>query len=596
MSAAASAAPPSAQLTQLTQHTRRLRRALVAVSAVAAIAVAAAAWFAAQTPRAQNAGVTVSAILPPDGEDFSERSAFGALSPDGRRFAFVTLSAQGERRIWLRALDSLEATPLFGTEGADAPFWSPDGKSLAYFANGQLMRLDIGGGIARPLCTAPSGQSGSWGETGLIVIATDRGLESTTADGGNCEVAIPLDTFVQFRHPSLLPGDSRVIYEATPRELLMRPVYTGDLVTARSQLLLDFGVSPTWVAPGFLVYGLLAGTGESGLYAQRLAANGERVEGQAVALTGNVRTSALIFAYSVSAANSLVYLPGLGDREQIVVNRTGEILDTVRQRGSWTHRYARTHPWLALGSTQKLLLFELPGNVSSTLAIRGSGGAVAFPVWSPADSAIAYGWCGISIVRLADRSVQPIPLGELATAGCVWANDWSSDGQTLILSHAGGLATLDLESQRVEKIAQLPGATEGALSPDMRWLAFVSGETGTKDVFVAPFGRAGRPVRISRTGGRTPRWRGDGRELFFETPDGAIMSVAFSTSSDANMATALMQPTLLFRARGWSRPFFFDVGIPYDVRPDGQQFVLRLAASSANAVLMQNWTARMGTP
>jgi hypothetical protein len=123
----------------------------------------------------------------------------------------------------------------------------------------------------------------------------------------------------------------------------------------------------------------------------------------------------------------------------------------------------------------------------------------------------------------------------------------------------------------------------------MRWLAYTSDETGNPEVYVQPFPAGGRPVRISREGGRTPRWSADGRQLFFEAPDGGILVAGVTPGADFQVTA----PRLLFHAPGWSRPLFFDSGTPYDVSPDGQRFIVRQTASAADAVLVQNWPAKL---
>lgn len=572
------------------REVRRLRTALAAASSVAGIALIFATWFAVRPPAGSADGITVTQILPPEGEDFSERNSFGALSPDGKRFAFVTLSSTGERRIWLRSLDNLQAEPLAGTTGAGAPFWSPDGKSLGFFSGGNLVRLDIGTEIPRRICSGIEGEWGSWGKSGIIVVSTARGIERVSAEGGTCEVVIPLDTFAMMRHPSLLPGDTRVLYEVAPMTSLTRNIYVGDLETGRSTLLMRDGVGPTYVAPGYLVFGRMGANGSSGLYAQRISADGETLEGEIVPLSGKVRTSGVVFSYSVSASGNLVYLPGLGDREKILVSRSGILIDTLRQAGSWTHRSSHTRPIVALGGVSgQLWLYDLRAGVSNLVKVDDHLMAASYPVWAPTDSAVVSGMCGVRMTSLSNRESRLLPI---SPEGCQYASDWSADGRTLFLiGRGGGIATYDLIDQRLDTLQEFGAAVDAVLSPDMRWLAVVSSEMGTSEVSVMPWGRPGRSVRVSRAGGRTPRWRRDGRELYFQTPEGSVMSVAFPADVAGALDGGSLRPTMLFRAEGWSRPFFLDMGTPYDASPDGQQFVLRLSAASAHAVLVQNWPA-----
>ncbi len=581
------------------------RAAFWLVAVVAVVATSAAVILAVRRPTSTQGPVVVSSLRPPPGEDFSERASFGALSPDGRTFAFVAIAANGGRSLWLRGLDSLGAQRVPGTDGATAPFWSPDRKSVGYFAHDALMRVDVPSGAPRTLCAATPEGSGSWGTSGVIVLSTQRGLERVDAAGGPCRIAIPLDSSAAtYRHPSLLPGDTRVLFERLVG--IQATVMVGDLSSGDATALIPGASSPTWVPPGYVVYGRFNQEGSSSLYGQRIRADGSAVEGDATRLTGPVRTSGLVFAYTASGSGSLLYLPGLGDRDKLVVDRRGEVLDTVRVENTFTHRYAHGHPWAVLGDAQTIWLYDLTRGLATPLVPRSQGlGAVsAWPIWAPSDSAVAFGLCQLFAVRVADLSVRPIAR---QAPGCFVATDWSSDGRYLVLSGTPGLsvpsgqdtattsqdharvAAFDLTQGRTMRFNVPGNASEGVLSPDMRWLAYTSDETGNPEVYVQPFPAGGRPVRVSRHGGRAPRWRADAHELFFEAPDGGILVAGVTPGADFQVAA----PQLLFHAPGWTRSLFFDSGTPYDVSPDGQRFMVRQTASATNAVLVQNWPAKL---
>ncbi len=579
------------------------RRALVLVSTVAVVATAAAVVLALRRPTSPPGALVVSSLQPPTGGDFSERESFGALSPDGRTFAFVAIAVNGERNLWLRRLDTLAAQMVPGTAGAEAPFWSPDGRSVGYFARDALMRVDVAGGAPRTLCPATPEESGAWSGTGVIVFNTGRGLERVNAAGGPCTIAIPLDSGADaYRHPSFLPGGTRVLFERQGGT--QQTVMVGDLTSGHITALVQGAGTPTWVPPGYVVYGRFNAEGSSALYAQRVRADGSATEGEATTLTGPVRTSNLVFAYAASE-RALLYLPGLGDREKLVVDRAGAVVDTVRVDNTFTHRYAHNHPWVALGGARAMWLYDLKQGLATPLVPRDPGSSVlrAFPVWAPSDSAVAFGWCRLSLVRVADGSVRRIAP---QSTECRRATDWSSDGRYLVVTEIPSadtksrqdsaaapqdrtsVAALDLTSGRTIRFNVPGNASEGALSPNVHWLAYTSDETGKPEVYVQPFPAGGRPVRVSRQGGRAPRWRSDGRELFFEAPDGGIL-VASVMPGPGFQASA---PKLLFHAPGWTRSLFFDTGTPYDVSPDGQRFIIRQTASTKDAALVQNWAAK----
>ena len=407
------------------------RRALVLVSTVAVVATAAAVVLAVRRPTSPPGALVVSSLQPPTGGDFSERESFGALSPDGRTFAFVAIAANGERNLWLRRLDTLAAQMVPGTAGAEAPFWSPDGRSVGYFARGALMRVDVAGGAPRTLCPATPEVSGTWGGNGVIVFSTGRGLERVNAAGGPCTIAIPLDSGADaYRHPSFLPGGTRVLFERAGGT--QQTVMVGDLTSGHITALVQGAGTPTWVPPGYVVYGRFNAEGSSALYAQRVRADGSATAGEATTLTGPVRTSNLVFAYAASE-RALLYLPGLGDREKLVVDRAGAVVDTVRVDNTFTHRYAHDHPWVALGSARAMWLYDLKQGLATPLVPRDPGSSVlrAFPVWAPSDSAVAFGWCRLTVVRVADGSIRRIAP---QSTECRRATDWSSDGRYLIVT------------------------------------------------------------------------------------------------------------------------------------------------------------------
>lgn len=184
-----------------------------------------------------------------------------------------------------------------------------------------------------------------------------------------------------------------------------------------------------------------------------------------------------------------------------------------------------------------------------------------------------------------------------ARARCLTATDWSANGRYLIVDRETGedapyrsIAAHDLSADSLIALVEVAAdAQEGTLSPDMRWLAYRSSESGTSEILVRPFLRPGRPIPVSLEGGRSPQWRADGRELYFEAPDGRIMAAAVTGGADFEVNSL----TMLFRAPGWTRPLFFDRGTSYDVSPDGQLFAVRLTASGTSAVLVQNWMTRL---
>ncbi|MEJ2504016.1 MAG: protein kinase, partial [Gemmatimonadota bacterium] len=321
------------------RHWTRGRLAAVAVGVLSALALG-LVLGRTRGPAAGAAAdhVVVSAILPPDGEDFADRRSFGALSPDGRSFAFVSLSSEGERRLRLRRLDGLDSELLPGTTGAESPFWSPDGQSIGYFADGQLMRLDLGASGPRSVCDVEGATSGAWGEGDLIVFATRRGIERVGNAG--CVVVLPLDSAsTNFRSPSLVGDGRSLVFQRRRGADSENGTYGGsvvhaDLETGETTEVVEAALMPTFVPPARIVYARRVPAGFA-LFGQKTTPDGSQLVGEPAVLTGAIRDTDLELSASASASGSLIYLPTLGNREKLLVDRDGEIVDTLRQRRTW---------------------------------------------------------------------------------------------------------------------------------------------------------------------------------------------------------------------------------------------------------------------
>jgi serine/threonine-protein kinase len=539
-------------------------------------------------------GVVVSSVLPPPGMDFGEATSFGALAPDGSRFVFVTLGPRGETKLWLRRLDTLAAQPLAGTEGARAPFWSPDGRSVGFFVKDELLTMDVSGSAPRRLCDTPGAFGGSWGHSGVIVIASELGIRKGTVTGSECPVIIKRDSSgSSLQHPALLSDGRHALltsFGVTPQ------IVAADLETGRTQVVLDQAIDPTMVGTTLLVYGSYGAEGESRLFARRFDPRTLQPQGEPVVLSEGVRTSGGIFSYAVSADGStLVYVPGLGDNGEIRTDRSGRVIDTIASKGAWMHAWAHVHPWIAHTRNNGLTRFEMARRVDVPLRAAREM-YFAGPAWSPQDSLLAYDECKeksctISAVRTADGRDTVLTRHDAKRAGR--PTSWSPDGRYLVVTfiaqfHAENSRTwvYDTRERKLTQLITDPFATmEGSVSPDGRWLAYSSLESGAFEVVIRPFMRPGAPQRVSIAGGRQPYWRAGGRELLFQAPDGRVMVVDVQLGAHLTVGT----PHALFAAPGWTRHNFFDSGTPFGVSSDGQQFTFRMSATSSAAVLVQNW-------
>jgi Tol biopolymer transport system component/tRNA A-37 threonylcarbamoyl transferase component Bud32 len=566
-----------------------------AIAGLAILAAAATTWSAASEP----SPVAVSSIMPPDGYDFSETESFGALSPDGMRFAFVTLGRRGETQLWIQRLDSLAAVPVAGTSGAVAPFWSADGARIAFLSLDRLQVLELGTGNVRPVCEIPSGYAGSWDDRDVAAVAARDGIWRVDMDAGTCVLAIQRDSLTfDMRRVSMLGDGKRVLFSGrATRDGVPNSVTVADLETGEVRIAVEDASNPM-VVGDVLLFTRPSG-GRSVVWAQPFDRRSGEVRGDPKVLSGQVRTAAGAASYTASAAGTLLYLPAWGDRGQLLADSTGRVIDTVGVSASWTFQWARTKPLLAVATNPMLFAFDAARGVSTPLSVPGT---LFSPAWSPGDSLIAYGSCdagflrcGIGVTRMADEHntllVQP------DSGFALFPSSWSPDGRFLVYSRTYGFQRLgsqvwaydSLERSASRVLSTAFSAAEGAVSSDGRWIAYVSNEAGTWEIFVRPWRASGDQHRVSVDGGRRPRWSADGKTLYFQTPDGVIMAAGVRAGSTFEADP----PRALFTAPEWSRHLFFDSGTSFDVSADGKTFAVRMSATVATAVLVHNWRALM---
>jgi tRNA A-37 threonylcarbamoyl transferase component Bud32 len=576
---------------------RSIRRFLPWALTGLAVVVAAASWIV--RGGGPVGGTMTVALEPPQGSVFAE-FAFAALSPDGTRLAFVGLRPSGGRVLWIRDLATGEADSLHATSGAQSPFWSADGRSLGYMARGSLWRIEADGTGSRGLCDTPDG-GGSWSTKGVILFTRNGHPMTVSADGGTCAPVggIWSDTTRTIRGTEWLPDGTH--FAGVSGGAVVVSGVGGEVPVP----LIPDARDVRFVAPDIVVFAKPSTVG-SDVAAQRFDPGKLALVGTPTTLARDVRAAGAITSFAVSAG-ALAYLHAWRtDRGPLVVDSRGGVVDSIVQSGTWTLRRARSHPTLALGG-QGLWQYDLARGTA--LALRSSEYAV-FPVWSPGDSLLAVGGvspdCGVKVMRLgagSDTMIVATRATAVTASDCLTVpTDWTSDGRFVVLNFHpaaspdhGEIWTYEVATGELEKLLSVTGtASAGVVSPDLRWLAYVSDETGELQVYLRPFRRAGAPVRVSADGGGTPRWEADGRHLFYITPDGRIMRVAVPAGPGLHPGT----PELLFRAPRWSMRLFADqaggqqLTTPYDVSPDGQTFYVRQRTEeTAAATLVLNWQA-----
>jgi WD40 repeat protein len=566
------------------------------VGAAAALVLGGAALAVLATQRqARGELFTATSILPPVGGSFGEQRSL-ALSPDGRRLAFVFAAADGSKNLWVRNVDRLDAELVPGSTGANAPFWSPGGQLLGFFANGYLLVTEPNGQTRR-LCPVTETTGGSWSVSGLILFGSRDGISTVPAGGGTCKVIVP-------RGPGspltgkFLPDGKRILISRDRFTDMIATDVDGKIIDSLPVRTLEFAV----VAPGYL---LTAGQQDArAVDAQRINLKALKVEGPIVRLANEVRAQAGIHSFAVSPSDVLAYLPGGQDRPYLVYDANGLLRDTVRVDGTWTVgvRPARAGPATVAiaGNTVGIWLYDLDANRGtrvpvhdSTFPTTGYSLGTTHPVFNDDGTHLAYAMRGGSRCRIVDRELRTgfervigkdISTGSTAI-GCDIPLDWSSDGRLLLVRRDSTLRILQVDSAVTVRSIIRPGRiTEGHFSPDGRSLAYTSDESGRAEVYVQAL-PSGPAVVVSLEGGRWPAWVRAGRALTYLTPDGRVQTAEISASG-----TPVGKPRTLFSIPTWRRSTFDDNGTGLAVIGDGERYLVRQSATGLAVAYVQHWT------
>jgi Tol biopolymer transport system component len=577
----------------------RLAWAMAAVATAAALGVGA---LQLARPRPEPAAAVRFQVSPPAGSSLLRGvgATSQALSPDGRRVVFG-VNTTGGLALAVRSFDAGEAQVLPGTEGGVFPFWSPDSRFIGFRAQGKLKKIDVTGGPPVTLCDAADGLGGTWNRDGTIVFAPNltSGLFRISAAGGTPAPVTTLDAAKKeqgHRGPWFLPDGRRFLYVATPPIT----VYVGSL-DSEERTPLFASDSQAIYADGYLLF-MRQGT----LLAQSFDAARLRTMGEAFPVAEDVDFNATLAAaaFSASTTGGLTYRTGANPRTQLTwVDRAGKALGAIGQPG--VYRNPALSPdgaRLAVNAidtqhrTQDLWLVELARGVASRFTF--DPGNDIYPVWSPDGSRIVFGSDREGgVPQLYQKRADGVGIEEPVVTSSLnmLPHGFSPDGR-LVLYRAlvdgrQQIGIVPLVGERMLRLFDPSPSIQGAsqVSPDGRWLAYNSNESGRTEVYVQSFpAPGGGKWQISKDGGQFPRWRRDGRELFYIASDRRLMAVPVrsATSLDVGAAVPLFEAHLLQGGLG--------IRLQYDVARDGQRFLLNVpvedaAASSITVVL--NWAA-----
>ena len=545
-----------------------------------------------------------SSLVAPEGVPFRfEGDDAGplVLSPDGSRLVFGT----GDK-LWLQSLRTGAVAPVKGTEGGRYPFWSPDSRSLGFFADGKLKTMEISGGPAQVVCDAPNPRGGTWSQWGVIVFAPDvrSGLVRVDAGGGIPTPLTKLDAKLHTTHrwPLFLPDGRHLLYTAGSHENPHSPesgIYAVSIDgQGNRRILPNFGSAV--YASGVLLF-----VREANLMAQPFDPARQTLSGQPALIAGDVQLDTRTWHgnFTVSQTGLLAYelaQPG-GGGQLTWFDLTGKHLKEI---GENSDAYApKLSPdgkraSVVVGDPNNdIWIYELERGVKTRLTTEGQ--IILAPVWSPDGSRILY----VRQTGSADYTVHTTRsdgAGDrktiLKSSVRLEPTDWSRDGR-YVLCTRGTIPTDDIlviPMDEPEKLFPIVHSNfnemSAQFSPDGRWIAYVSRETGRDEVYVTAFPSGGAKWQVSAAGGRQPRWSPDRKAIYFESPRGELMAATVEARGDA-FEVRTLQP--LFRTNMYVGP---RVGIPaFDVAPDGARLLINNAGDPTpiRATLVVNWDANL---
>jgi hypothetical protein len=586
--------------------TRSERRAWMAASAILLLACATAAvWLWRQT--GDLPPLVHLEIPPPEGTTF-QVAGLGivnmspALSHDGSAIVIPAIGEDGVRRLWLRRLHSPVAQLLAGTDNGFLPFWSFDDRSIGFFADGKLQRLDLTGGSPRPLCDAPSGLGGSWNQDGVIVFSPTPGmpLHRVSASGGVPVAVTALDKANEdfsHRFPDFLPDGRHFIFLARSARPEASALLVGSLDSQATTKVMASLLRAEFVPPGLLAFQSGAVGGGATLLAElsvqpfdpeRLQIAGER----RVLRQGIVVDEGGHGAYSFSDVGTLAFRAAVGIRQDTLswFKRTGAFESTIGEAGDYTvPRLSPDGRKLAVANNGAIWVRDL---IRGTVARLTNGPAHCCPVWAPDGSRIAFrkGVQDIAVVGASGTGGETVLL---ANGASNLPTQWTRDGSAIVFQSAGPNRTdtllLPLASPRTPRslLHSQFNEEQAQVSPDGRWIAYASDESGRPQVYVQDFPVLKDKWLISTNGGADPQWRADGAELFFIGADLKLMAVPVNRGASFEPGI----PIALFQTRVTG---LTDVRTHYQVTSDGQRFLVNTIGQADRGAPIQvvvNWQA-----
>ena len=577
---------------------RTVLASIIGIALLASIATAVAFWIFAPPKAPAQRRVTRTVIPFSPGDELTRANSNSITSsPDGVHVAYIARQGSS-RQLYLRAKDELESKPIGGVEYARMPFFSPDSQWLGFWDGANLMKVSTQGGAPTTIAAVGADPRGaSWGPDGTIVftLGPGRGLSQISSKGGEPSVLTMPDREEgekTHRFPEVLPGGKAALFTLGTGDIdsydvasiAVLSIETGDY-----RVLIEGGTNPRYSATGHLVYAR-----DGSLLAVPFELDKLQIKGSPIPVVQDVAMSSVGGAaeFSISSDGSLLYAPGysLWKRQVVSVDREGRSKPLMdQQRAFLIPQLSPDGLLLALSidaANSNVWVYELSRGTLTRLTF---GFDSHRPVWTPDGSRVAFSSTRAGSYNLfwqaADGSGQPERL--TTSEHPQWPTSWSPDGKMLAFEEfrpetGYDIILLSLDGDRVPKpFLQTPfDESVAKFSPNGRWVAYSSNESGHYEVYIRPFPSAEGKRQISTGGGDLPVWNSNGKELFYLNED-EMMVVDVETEGELVLGT----PQMLFE-----KPSLLE---EYDVAPDGQHFVMIEEGESQPAptqlILVQNW-------
>jgi eukaryotic-like serine/threonine-protein kinase len=547
-------------------------------------------------------------VTPPTDDPFSF-----ALSPDGRRVVFLA-TYSGISRLWLRSLDAVTAEPLPGTDGARYPFWAPDSRSVAFFTNQALERIDLGASRPRVLAPVGSGRGGTWGADGIILFAPSGGpLFRVSASGGEAVAVSKIDPprVRSHRFPSFLPGTRTFLFYATGSDDASG-IYLGALDSPDVRRLTAADSAGVFMPPGSLLY-VRQGALVSRPFDQTRGTLGD--EAVTIADPVGADEAQKVGAFSASSDGLVIYRAVASIRSQLAwFDRTGKQVGTI----GGPEDSLLASPKLSPDARQVAVTRTVQGNQDIWLldGVRSSRftsdlATDTGAVWSPDGARIAFTSTRRGIqdiyVKPSNNVRAEVPLLEGPFAKPV--DDWSRDGRFILFHQIEPASARDLWVLPID--GDRPGQpfvflrtrfdeTGGRFSPNGEWVAYESNVSGQWEIYLRAFSAdvassiatSSGGQQVSTSGGIQPQWRHDGTELYYIAPGGALMAAPIATTRSR---ITIGTPFTLFQTRiVGNGTFVSGLNGNYDAAADGR-FLINVMGSDATVMpitVLQHWSGK----